>query len=86
MSLEGRVAIVTGAAQGIGRAYALALADDGAAVVVADLKQDAAQETVRLIEAAGGTGAAVPVDVSDPDRRWPWARRSRPASEPLTSW
>ncbi len=65
MSLEGRVAVVTGAAQGIGRAYALALAEDGASVVVADLKAQGAQETVDLVEAVGATGFAVEVDVSD---------------------
>jgi 3-oxoacyl-[acyl-carrier protein] reductase len=67
MTLEGKVAIVTGAAQGIGRAYATALAEDGAAVVVADLKRDGAAETVELIEKAGGEGLAVEVDVSDRD-------------------
>jgi len=66
MTLEGRIAVVTGAAQGIGRDYALALAEDGAAVVVADIKTDGAGSTVELIERAGGTAMAVAVDVSDP--------------------
>lgn len=59
---EGRVAVVTGAAQGLGRAYALRLAQDGARVVAADV-EDAA-ETVRAIEQAGGEALAVRCDVS----------------------
>ena len=52
--LDGRVAIVTGAGRGIGRATALRLARDGAAVVVNDIDGDPAAETVELITQQGG--------------------------------
>lgn len=60
---EGRVALVTGAAGGIGRAYALRLAAGGAALVVADIADPA--ETVSMIEAAGGRALGAICDVSD---------------------
>ncbi len=63
--LSGRVAVVTGAGQGIGRAYAEALAACGAAVVVADINEPAAKDVAEAIADAGGTGHAVAVDVSD---------------------
>lgn len=63
----GRSAIVTGAASGIGRAVARTLAASGAAVLVADLREDTAQVVVDEITAAGGTAAAFAGDVSDPD-------------------
>lgn len=59
-----RVAVVTGAATGLGRAYATRLARDGAQVVVADI--DDASETVAEIEHAGGVAIAVRGDVSSP--------------------
>ncbi|RJL31706.1 SDR family oxidoreductase [Bailinhaonella thermotolerans] len=59
---EGKVAIVTGAARGIGEAYARALAGEGASVVVADLD---AERGAKVAEAVGGVFARV--DVSDPD-------------------
>ncbi|MFJ8111687.1 SDR family NAD(P)-dependent oxidoreductase [Streptomyces sp. NPDC096132] len=55
MMLEGKVAVVTGAGRGLGRAYAVALAAAGASVVVNDLDAEALDETVEIIEAAGGT-------------------------------
>ena len=64
---EGRVAIVTGAARGIGEAYARALAAAGAAVAIADLNDEAATAVAADITAHGGQAAAVRVDVSDPD-------------------
>jgi 3-oxoacyl-[acyl-carrier protein] reductase len=60
-----RVAIVTGAARGIGAATAKRLAEDGFAVGVVDLKADSGAETVDAITAAGGTALAVGADVSD---------------------
>lgn len=61
----GKVVIVTGAAQGIGAAYAAALAAQGAAVVVADLNEEGGQETVGKIVADGGKAIFVRTDVSD---------------------
>lgn len=66
MRLTGRVAVVTGAGSGIGRAIARAFAAEGAPVVVADINATAAGETVTLIGRAGGKAAAIPTDVADP--------------------
>jgi len=68
MSLTGRVALVTGASQGIGRACALRLAKDGAAVAVAARNQEKLNELVGEISTAGGKAAAFPVDVGDEEQ------------------
>ncbi len=62
--LKGRVALVTGGAQGLGRAIALGLARHGAAVAVADWKPTGAEETAGAIRAMGGKAAAFRCDVS----------------------
>lgn len=67
-SLDGRVAAVTGASSGIGRALALALADAGACVVAVARRPEALSETVDAITDAGGRAAAVPYDLGDPRR------------------
>jgi NAD(P)-dependent dehydrogenase (short-subunit alcohol dehydrogenase family) len=67
-SLEGKVAVVTGAAMGIGRASALAFAREGASVVVADIDDDGGHETVSLIGDAGGEASFVHTDVSVRDQ------------------
>ena len=65
--LEGKSALVTGGASGIGRATALAFAREGARVAVADIMQDAAQRTVNEIKAMGGQAMAIACDVTDDD-------------------
>lgn len=65
--LDGKVALVTGASGGIGRAAALAFARSGARVLVCDVKDVEGRETVSMIEAAGGTAAYQRCDVSNPD-------------------
>jgi len=66
MSVEGRTAIVTGAATGIGRATARLLAERGARVVAAGLQPDELAGTVQAIAEAGGEAIAVDADISDP--------------------
>ncbi len=64
-SLTGKVAIVTGAGQGIGAAIAQALAAAGAMVAINDINPDRAERTADAILAAGGTAVAIPADVSN---------------------
>jgi len=63
--ITGKVAIVTGAASGIGRAIALDLAEAGANVVVADVASEGAEKVAREIGSAGGKAIAVETDVTD---------------------
>ncbi len=68
MSLSGRVALVTGASQGIGRTCALKLAAAGAAVAVAARNQEKLNELVNEITTANGNAAAFALDVSDEEQ------------------
>jgi NAD(P)-dependent dehydrogenase (short-subunit alcohol dehydrogenase family) len=61
----GKVALVTGAASGIGRACARLFAEQGASVIVSDVATEGGEETVRLIKAAGGKATFIRTDVSD---------------------
>ena len=63
--LAGRVAVVTGASRGIGRATAMAIAREGAHVVIAARTEDALAEAVAAIRDAGGSATAVPTDVGN---------------------
>ena len=65
-TFTGKVALVTGAASGIGRAVALVYAREGAQVVVSDVDDRNGQETVQLIRKSGGEAAYFNADVSDP--------------------
>ena len=64
--LEGKIALVTGGASGIGRATAGIFAREGAKVVVADVLEEGGEETARMIEDAGGEASFARCDVTDP--------------------
>jgi 3-oxoacyl-[acyl-carrier protein] reductase len=68
MSLSGRVALVTGASQGIGHACALKLAAAGASVAVAARNHEKLTELVQQIESGGGKASAFPLDVADEEQ------------------
>jgi NAD(P)-dependent dehydrogenase (short-subunit alcohol dehydrogenase family) len=66
MQLTGKIAIVTGSSQGIGRAIALRLAGEGASVVLCARDGGVLQQAVMQIESAGGSGAAIALDLRQP--------------------
>ena len=85
-SLDGRTAVVTGAASGIGRQTAVTFAEAGAKVVIADRSEEGLAETVALIEAVAGTATVVPTDVSSKDAVDELARSAVRATGRLDVW
>ncbi len=67
MRLANKICVVTGAARGLGRAFALRIAQEGAAVACVDVLTEDNMETARLIASAGGRAVAITADVSDKD-------------------
>jgi 2-hydroxycyclohexanecarboxyl-CoA dehydrogenase len=84
MSLNGKVAVVTGGASGIGRAICLQLAKDGAAVSVWDLDESGANETVAMIAKDGGRAIACIGDAADAAKIGSNADRTRAELGPIT--
>ncbi len=84
MSLNGKVAVVTGGGSGIGRAISLQLAADGAAVAVWDLSTDGANETVSMIRQAGGRAIACVGDAAEASAIAASAARTRSELGPIT--
>jgi 3-oxoacyl-[acyl-carrier protein] reductase len=74
--LKDRVAIVTGGGHGIGRAYALGLAGEGAKIVIAEIDAQAAEAVAQEIEAQGGQALAVPTDVANEESTQAMAHRT----------
>jgi 3-oxoacyl-[acyl-carrier protein] reductase len=65
LKLKGRVALITGAAQGIGKSVALLLAQNGADIVISDINLEKAEETAKEIESIGSKAIAIKVDVAN---------------------
>lgn len=82
-SLSGRVAVVTGAGSGIGRAIALRLAEDTARIAIWDINGEGAEETARMIRDAGGTALAITADCSEKDAIRAAAERTRQELGPI---
>ena len=64
-SLNGRVAVITGAGSGMGRSMAIRLAEDNAKIAIWDINGEGAEETARMVREAGGTAIAIKADCSD---------------------
>ena len=64
-SLNGKVAVITGAGSGMGRSMALRLAEDDARIAIWDINGDGAEETAQMVRDAGGTAIAIKADCSD---------------------
>ncbi|MEU4658449.1 SDR family NAD(P)-dependent oxidoreductase [Streptomyces sp. NPDC023723] len=84
MSLQGKVAVVTGGARGIGESVAKVLAARGAAVAVWDLNDEGAEKTAAAIQEAGGTAIAVAGDAADATAVAEAAARTREELGPVT--
>jgi 2-hydroxycyclohexanecarboxyl-CoA dehydrogenase len=84
MSLKGKVAVVTGGGSGIGRAVALRLARDEAAIAIWDLNGAGAEETAKLITAAGGTALPLTVDAANKGAIRAAADQTRAALGPIS--
>jgi 2-hydroxycyclohexanecarboxyl-CoA dehydrogenase len=65
-SLNGKVAVITGAGSGMGRSMALRLAEDNAKIAIWDINGAGAEETAKMVRDAGGTAIAIEADCSDP--------------------
>ena len=85
-SLEGKVAIVTGASRGIGRAIAIGLAEHGADVALAARKPDALAEAAAEVADLGGRAIAVPTNVRKTDELVALVERTEPSWAAWTSW
>ena len=67
-SLNGKVAVITGAGSGMGRSMALRLAEDDAKIAIWDINGEGAEETAKMVRDAGGTALAITADCSDKDQ------------------
>src|SRR5215210_3301482 len=83
LRLDGRTAVVTGAARGIGAAEAIRLAQEGANVAVLDLSAEACQETVEAVEAAGAEAMPSAAKLPRPRRV---EKQSKRSATPLGGW
>ena len=82
LDFQGKVAFVTGAGSGIGRAAALAFAREGTSVIATDLSEVSARETAHMIEAAGGRGLGLRCDVTQTGE----VHAALTAFQSLTDW
>jgi len=72
--LSGQVGVVTGAARGLGRAFAIALAQAGMSVALVDRRENELNETLQLLESSGGKGTAISADISDVSQVKTWTK------------
>jgi len=73
-NLSGQVGVVTGAARGLGRAFAIALAQAGMSVALVDRRENELKETLQLLESSGGKGTAIAADISDASQVQTWTK------------
>jgi len=82
-NLSGQVGVVTGAARGLGRAFAIALAQAGMAVALVDRRENELNETLQMLESSGGKGTAIAADISDAGQVQTWTKAVEQKFGPL---